>query len=134
MPLLLLTAGGAAAPATGRKALSSKPETAVKQIFLVLNLIGLSSNARRDCHLFSSRVRLNAKQIYMAQSAGTARRRPLALIYGTLITVFTIVTDAFSASTRPFSVVTVDEVFWPGLEIVIPGIEIMVPTIVPPPP
>lgn len=40
---------------------------------------------------------------------------------GTLITVFTMVTDAFKASTLPLIVVTVDDVDCPGLEIVIPG-------------
>ncbi len=37
------------------------------------------------------------------------------------MTVFTMVTDAPSASTLPFMVVSVDEVDCPGLEIVIPG-------------
>lgn len=45
------------------------------------------------------------------------------LLYGagTLITVFTIVADAFKASILPFMVVTVDDVATPGLETVIPG-------------
>ena len=38
-----------------------------------------------------------------------------------MITVFTMVTDAFKASTLPLIVVTVDDVDCPGLEIVIPG-------------
>jgi hypothetical protein len=45
-----------------------------------------------------------------------------------------MVTDAVKASTLPLSVVTVEDVDCPGLEIVIPGWEMMVPTIVPPPP
>jgi hypothetical protein len=38
-----------------------------------------------------------------------------------LITVFTIVVDAFKASTLPLIVVTVADVDCPGLETVIPG-------------
>jgi hypothetical protein len=40
---------------------------------------------------------------------------------GTLITVFTIVTDAAKASALPSKVVTVDVVDCPGLEIVRPA-------------
>jgi hypothetical protein len=47
------------------------------------------------------------------------------------MTVLTIVTDAFKATTLPFIVVTAAT---PGLETVIPGEEMMVPTMVPPPP
>jgi|BogFormECP03_OM3_1039632.scaffolds.fasta_scaffold18247_2 hypothetical protein len=49
---------------------------------------------------------------------------------GTLTTVFTIVTDAFSNSARPFSVVTAA---MPGVENVTPCEAMIVPTIVPPP-
>src|SRR5438477_1963103 len=49
---------------------------------------------------------------------------------GTLMTVLTIVTEAFSASARPLSVV---QHGLPAVENVVAADEMMVPTIVPPP-
>jgi hypothetical protein len=49
---------------------------------------------------------------------------------GMLITVFTIVTDAFSPNALPFSVVIA---VLPAVENVTPALAMMVPTIVPPP-
>jgi hypothetical protein len=62
-----------------------------------------------------------AKNTHCQKLAETAPRAVPAWRYGTLITVFTIVADAYKAITLPLIVVTVEDVDWPGLETVIPG-------------
>lgn len=59
--------------------------------------------------------------LHCLKLAETASETLSARPYGTLITVFTIVTDASNASTLPLIVDTVEDVDCPGLEIVIPG-------------
>jgi hypothetical protein len=57
--------------------------------------------------------------------------RSARYVAGTLMTVFTRVTEAFSANALPFSVVIVT---LPGVENEVAADEMMVPTMVPPPP
>jgi hypothetical protein len=91
-------------------------------IILTLNLIVASATARCDSLSISSPVGPGANTIYQTpyrlKPAETALEAVSAWPYGTLMTVFTMVTDAPKAITLPLMVVTAAT---PGLETVIPG-------------
>ena len=136
-----LVAGLAASLAKRLNAGTRRTASAAAERMFPLNLIVVSSIARRDSPVdpiagHSKRKSYFQNTVLQEKKARTAPCERSRQTYGagTLMTVFTIVTDAPRARALPFNVVTVDEVDCPGLEIVRPAWEMIVPTIVPPPP
>jgi hypothetical protein len=101
--------GCAAAYAPAKNVDIRNAENAAVAIILTLDLIVASRIARRDSDSISSPDKRSANRTYRTPNclklAETTRKAIPAIPYGTLMTVFTMVTDASKASSLPLIVV-----------------------------
>jgi hypothetical protein len=107
---LAIADGCAAAPAPSNNVGMKRAVNAAVAIILTLDLIVASRIARRDSDSISSLDKLTADMTYRTplrlKLAEASLRATPARAYGTLMTVFTIVTDAFKSRSLPLTVVT----------------------------